>query len=347
MTAFLTNPRRTPRAAARCRAAVVSAEGAFESETEDVGARGCQLVSPARLTKGTRLQMVITSDGVPEPLRVAGTVAWVSAESPWRVGIAFHEAGFAEGARWFQRLVAAFPRVAPHGRVPDRISVEATVFLGSPPRFVVDFSPDETAVLRAIARGATIEELRPRLGARWPAGQRALFSLLSRQAVTLERAHAVHPDAWEKVLAEAEAPRAIAPPPGAGAVAAAPPRPAAPAPYAATPPPAAPTATPPPAARTPTPPPAARTATPAPGLAAGAAQPDFVGAGVGWRARAPRVRSQEAEATFQRAREEVQAGSIGAAIGLLRRALALAPGDPEIALALGQLAFKDRAQDPE
>lgn len=345
MTAFVTNPRRTPRAAVRCRAAVVSADGAFESETEDVGARGCQLVAPKRLTKGTRLHVVLTSDGVPEPLRVAGTVAWVSAEHPWRAGIAFDQAGFVEGARWFQRLVAAFPRIGPHGRVPDRISVEATVFLGSPPRFVVDFSPDETTVLRAVGRGVTIEELRLRLGLRWPAAQRALFSLLSRQAVTLERAHAVPSDAWENVLAEAEAPRAVeplAPEPRPGA--AVPPRPL-PAPSAATPPPAARIPTPAPTARVPTPPPAARVPTPPPGLAV--AQPDFVGAGVGWRARAPRVRSQEAEATFQRAREEVQSGSIGAAIALLRRALALAPGDPEIALALGQLAFKDRAQEPE
>jgi Flp pilus assembly protein TadD len=61
---------------------------------------------------------------------------------------------------------------------------------------------------------------------------------------------------------------------------------------------------------------------------------------VGWRRT--RGRSPEAQAVFDRALEELQSGTVNGAIALLRRALQLAPGDAEIAQALGKLAFKDR-----
>jgi hypothetical protein len=82
----------------------------------------------------------------------------------------------------------------------------------------------------------------------------------------------------------------------------------------------------------PTPPPS-YTSTPLPGA-------DFQGAGVGWR-RA-RTRSPEAQAAFDQALLELSQNLTNRAIASLRRALALAPGDPEIAAQLGKLAFKDR-----
>jgi Flp pilus assembly protein TadD len=54
------------------------------------------------------------------------------------------------------------------------------------------------------------------------------------------------------------------------------------------------------------------------------------------------VRSPQAQAAFERALVEIRASNVNGAIGLLREALALAPGDPEIAQQLGQLAFRDR-----
>jgi len=328
VSAPIVNPRRALRAPTRCRAAVVFLDGSFVAETENIGSRGCQIVSPARLCKGDRVQLVVTTDGVAEPLHAAGKVAWVSPEAPWRVGIAFDEGGFPEGARWFERLVATCPGAASRGRVPERIPVEATVFLGPPPRFLVDFTADEAALLRTVASGARIEALQAKFGARWPSAQRALFSLLSRQAVTLARGQAVHPDAWERILAGLETSAAVGWPA----------RPDTPAAAAR------------PAAAAPAPPPtgqagvAHRAVAAGAGRAAGPAQPDFLGAGVGWRA--PRARPAEAQAVLDRARTEVQAGNVTAAIALLRRALAYAPGDAEIAGALGALAFKDRTPDP-
>ena len=381
MAEFIVNPRRAPRAPAHCRATVATPGGAFEAETEDVSARGCQLIAPRPLRTGDRVEVAVSCAKLPEPLCVAGKVAWASPQAPWRAGIAFDEATVAVAKGWFDRLVATVPGLVGARRIPERIPVDATVYLGPPPRFLVDFTADEAALLRAIASGARIDELQARLRRDWPAAQRALFSLMARQAVTLVRGQAAHPEAWKKVLTEVEAsfaveslgsfpeplaraqvapparaPRTETPVPLATAQAqraaptspAPPPAPAAP-PWATHPPdqhgllelrddgpslelelPAPRTATPVPLAATPVPAP-----TPAP-------RHDFTGAGVGWRARAPRVRTPEAQGLYERAQAEIAAGHVNGAITLLRGALALSPGDPEIAETLGKLAFKDR-----
>jgi hypothetical protein len=54
-----------------------------------------------------------------------------------------------------------------------------------------------------------------------------------------------------------------------------------------------------------------------------------------------RRRSPEAQAAFERGLREMESGGAGAAASLLRRALSLAPGDPEIAEAIARLATRD------
>lgn len=395
MAEFIVNPRRAPRAPARCRAAVASASGSFEAETEDIGARGCQVVSPKGVRKGDYVKLTIANDSVPEPLRVSGRIAWVSAQFPWRVGIAFDEGAIAETTAWVEKLIASHPGLRTLRRLPDRIPVETMVYLGTPPRFVVDFDADEAALLRAIGSGSRVDELMARFRSRGPRVERALFSLIARSAVTLAHGSAVHPHSWKPVLDEVEALLAVealgtgpstlaAPPPEEREARTPVPRPApAPVTPAAMPIPAAPAratgaspiVTPyvPPRAPTPRPgsiPPVSPFGTPpqdpsrevdldqdvgltievvapsAPGHAAparGAARdPDLDGKGVGRRQPAGRARSGEAQATFDRARAEFSAGNVNGAIALLRRALALAPGDPEIADVLGKLAFRER-----
>jgi hypothetical protein len=56
-------------------------------------------------------------------------------------------------------------------------------------------------------------------------------------------------------------------------------------------------------------------------------------------------RSPDAQAAFERALAQSERGDVSGAVSLLRRALALAPGDPEIAEALGKLPLKDRPRD--
>jgi hypothetical protein len=375
MAEFIVNPRRAPRAPARCRAAVVSPAGAFEAETEDIGSRGCQVVSPKLVRKGDGLALVISNGKMGEPLRVTGRVAWVSAQPPWRIGIAFEAVHAPVCERWFDAFVAAHPGVGSFRRVPERIAVDATIYLGPPPRFLVDFTAD----------GATVDELMTRLRDGWPAAQRALFSLLARQAVTLSRGHAAHPDAWKKILTDVEASLAIeslgsvapslaAPPEPIRAAATPVPRPiATPVPIAPRPAEDRPTRTPLGTER--------RTYTPVqtgavpatsawgvpvqnpdrmleldeggPPLDIAAPSPQARGVGrtdssawgardgAGWRGTA-RARTPEVQDLLDRARAELAAANVNGAIALLRQALAQAPGDAEIADALGKLAFKDR-----
>jgi hypothetical protein len=303
---FIVNPRRAPRAPARCRAAVHTGDARFETETEDIGAMGCQVVSPRLVRKRHPVELIVTNEKVGEPLEANGEVAWVSAQAPWRVGIAFADASLAGCARWFERLVAAYPALAGYRRVPDRIRTDATVFLGAPPRFLVDFTSDEATLLRAIASGARLDELMARLRDGWPAAQRALFSLIARQAVTFQRGQAVHPDSWKRILSDIEASLAVESLGRAGAGVRAPP------------------AAPPPAIR---------------GADARGPQPDFEGAGIGWRTAA-RPRSPEAQAAYEGGLSELRAGNVAGALALLRRALSLAPGDAEIARQIGTVAFK-------
>jgi hypothetical protein len=363
MAEFIVNPRRAPRAPARCRAAVLHPRGRFEADTEDVGSMGCQVVAPKAVGRGDPVVLLVTCDRVDEPLEAKGRVAWVSAREPWRVGIAFDDGSLLAAARWFELLVAACPGLGGGRRVPDRIRTDAMVYLGPPPRFLLDFTRDEALLLRTIASGVRVDELMARFRDRWTAAQCALFSLLARQAVTLQRGQAVHPTSWRSVLTEIEASLAVE---SLGE-----PGPAAPArdsrgererPAALSRPPAAPSATPPlapprPRPREAPPPPPAATwpsrphdptrvvdlwddgpplelATPTPAPAAGG------GAGAG-RRNGPQRRSAAAQASYELALAHVRAGRVDAAIELLRHAMSLAPGDPDIARQLGALASKD------
>jgi hypothetical protein len=282
----------------------------------------------------------------------------VTEQPPWRAGIAFDEAGREDAALWFDRLVAAHPDLAGYRRVPQRLAVDQTVYLGPPPRFLVDFTADEAVLLRAIASGARIDELRARLRDRWEAAQRALFSLMARQAVTLQRGQSVHPESWKKILTDLEASLAIDSLGAAGIAA------------PIEPPPAAVEAKAPARAATPLAPepsgpvaPADRAAgielasddgaplelaepfaappeeAPAP-TAAASPNIDRSGAGLGWR-RKPK-RSADAQVAFDRGLSEIAAGNVTGGITFLRIALTLSPGDPEIAHHLGKVAFKPR-----
>jgi hypothetical protein len=314
MIEYIQNPRRTPRAPARCRTTVVSPRGTFEAETADVGPHGCQLVSPRHVRRGEPVQLEISHAAVKEPLRLAARIAWASNQAPWRLGVAFDAGAREDGCGWFEKVLASDRRLCAFRRVPDRIPVEASVFLGAPPRFVVDFTPDEAALLRAIGSGSSVAELRARLRDRWTAMQRALFSLLAHQHVTLSRGASVHPDAWKRIIAELEASLAVESlRRGSKACAAA----GEPARAESQP---------------------ARAGQPRAwslgvdmGATCSATSPLRAG---GRPLSAAGLRSAEAHGCYERALAELEAGRRAGGMALLRRALALAPGDPEIAGAL-------------
>lgn len=330
MLGYIVNPRRALRAPARCPAHVVAVGAAFHAVTEDVGARGCQVVAPGPVPSQERVRVKLQGGPGGRPLEVKGRVAWVSERAPWRVGIAFDEREVRESTRWMEKLLGENPALAPASRVPSRIPLESVVYLAAPPRLVVDFSEDEVTLLRAIASGARMDELHARLRSRWDEAQRALFSLLARQAVTFFRGAAVHPDAWRRILADHESAFAAAslersPPSG----------------YPSRPPSPEETA----AARS-----EARrleirpATTPAPergrAHATVAARP-AADAPPQRREPPPWGRSAEAHRCYEHALQEVEAGRPSGAVPHLRRALALAPGDAEIAGTLLGLLSRD------
>jgi hypothetical protein len=356
MADFVFNPRRAPRAPVRCRAEVAAGNGArWTAETEDVGPRGCQIVAPQKLAAGELVNLLITTEGLSRKLSVGGKVAWISPTEPWRLGIAYAEQDAAVSADWYDALVAKNPALAAYRGVPERISVDATVFLGPPPRLVMDFTSDEIQILRCVGSGISVGELMQRLKDIWGRAQHALFSLIVRRHLVLSRGASVLPATWKQILSDLEATLAVeelerstprAPPP---------PLPSQPFPAstpARTPAPGhtfVPAVSAPVHAAPPAPAPPARPETRA-GMRSldsggpwGAHEPhaDFKGAGVGWRTQ-PRPRSPEADQLFRHASLEAEAGRVDAAIGMLRQALQMSPGDPEIAALLGRLAFRDR-----
>jgi len=212
--------------------------------------------------------------------------------------------------------------------VPARIPLDATVWLAPPPRRVVDFGPDEVAVLRAVGSGATVFELLARLRDRGTAGQRAFFSLLAGRHVTLLRGGAVPVANWSSLLRTLEAELAVSSlsePPGGPAVT----RPApAPGPVAPAPPSSGRFAS--------------RPAPAPPGVIdAGGSDAETLELDVAPRRGAGR-RPLEAEEAYRLAEQELAAGRAVSALALLRRALALAPGDLEIARTMGEVASGKR-----
>jgi hypothetical protein len=312
---FLVNPRRAPRAPARCQARIQLTDAEWEAPTEDVGPRGCQVIVPRALTPGTRLQVALHSAAVPDPLVVAGRVAWVAPNAPWRAGIAFVEGALVASTRWFDRLLTAHPELSWARRIPSHLPMDAMVFLGRPPKYLFDFSRDEAAVLRHVASGVTVRELRYALRGRPEAATRAVFSLLARQHLTLARGASVHPLGWRQILADLEtsfAADALAAPP--------PPLPG-----------IAPAATP------------SREATTSSRPLESRAAHRRLDAGASWTYEAgPRrgARSPEAQGAFERALTELAAGRTETAIILLRRASASSPGDFEIGRTLAEVGFR-------
>jgi hypothetical protein len=315
---FIENPRKAPRIMVRCHVRATAAGVAFEGSTEDFGPHGCQVVSPRPFPKGTSIALVLSAADSPVPLQATGTVAWVSPHEPWRLGIAFGEAFRPSASRFFESLLAARPGLAEWRKVPSRISLDAMVWLAPPPRRLVDFTPEEVELLRSIGTGATIYELKARLRDRWALGLRAFFSLLSAQYITLSRGGAVPFANWSALLHQLEAELAVSSLSSPGA--------AEPTPLASRP-----------AATWPT---------------TAAARPSFDGSsGLDLdpsalqlaepaKASAFKTRRPEATEAFDQALAELDAGHHVSAVALLRRALALAPGDPEIARKLGEVASR-------
>ena len=376
MDEFVLNPRRSPRIPARCRASLGYRGATWEGETEDLGPSGCQIISPRPIAEGGKVQLSISSPRVPGSLEIMGRVAWITGTSPHRLGMAFVAGSGGDPEDWFHRFLEGDPKLAAAiRRVPERLPVSAWLFLAEPPSLIIDFAAEELALIRAVGNGATLSEVRVRLGREWDSTRRAVFALLTRRVVTLNTSGAVPFQRWKQVLDSAEAALAAD---NLGRPGLAELRFDAPLPQGRPAP--APVPRPAPAAARPDPPPPPRAVRPAPAAPASARRAEVPGLGIAGAealmerdilpgslddeetislatadetavapAAAPSpasrpggARPARAQELFDRARAEHAAGDVHAAIQHLREALSAAPHDPEIGALLGQLAFKDR-----
>lgn len=103
--------RRITRVCVCCRVVVRDRYGVWTAVTEDVSARGCQVVSTRLLRSGTLLELTLASDLFHEELVVTGEVVWAT---PTRLGVAF--VGAVDGSLAPEAWLA---KVIEHGEIPD------------------------------------------------------------------------------------------------------------------------------------------------------------------------------------------------------------------------------------
>ncbi len=363
---YISNPRRAPRVPARLRVEVLHRGLDFRAETEDVGPKGCLVVSPHPLDPGAWVRLMLEADRLPEKLRVTGRVVWAIQPARDRAGVAFAETQVERNQdpfAWFERLMRASPGLVPLLRhVPDRLPLDTPLYLLPPPRFIVDFSEAELGLIAGMRNGATVEHLLRRMEPERKNEGRLIFALLSRRVLGLSAREACDPSAWRPVLQQAGvlsglevddepeevvqlADLAFEPDP-AGAFSMAEreilPSWLSQANPGWSEPPGSPIIVPPPE---PAAPPIRAPAAPARSQPAATRAPPAATAPAAESPaakRPPMVRSPQAQQHFEHALASAAGGDLHGAIQLLRQALALSPRDPEISQALGQLAFKDR-----
>jgi len=198
------NPRRVPRAPASCEARCLLPGGGFwASDTTDVSPGGIQLHAPGPFNVGDPLKLTLTSERVEGLLATTGRVAWASTKPPWRIGVAFDAPFTGDSARWFEKLLAAYPGLATFQNAPSSIETSTTIFLGPAPRVAPDLTRDEATLLRAVGAGTTAARLREQLLDDWPALEGSLFALLGKKHLTLDPGAAGPVDAWAPYLASA------------------------------------------------------------------------------------------------------------------------------------------------
>ncbi|MBI5070638.1 MAG: PilZ domain-containing protein [Deltaproteobacteria bacterium] len=380
-TSYVDNPRRFPRVPARLRV-VVSARGeGFEAETEDLGPGGCLVLLPRPLVQGVQVRVALDASAVPERLSVVGHVAWARAGERIRAGVAFDlkQPGAVRPQAWFQKLMAADPAMASRiSRAPERIAVDAPLYLLPPPRRILDILPGEAALLRRLDNGVTPRQLLAGTAQEVVLATRHLFSLFEKRVLTLALGQSAPAWQWRETLARLEdegaierveledigeaaapldpprpvPPPAIRSPPLLHPEALAPrrsapaPRPRRPDLPSLTP---APVLTPssrptPPPVSPPAPPPVARPAPP-PVVRSAPEAPTPAPLVTGAESRPERAshaRPPQAQQCLDLAKKAAEEGNYHTAIGLLRRGLQIAPRDPEIADLLGRFAFRGR-----
>jgi hypothetical protein len=199
--ATIQNPRRVPRALARCEARCLLPGGGFwAAGTLDFGPHGCQLFAPRPYRRGEPVKLVLTNERLDGELPVAGTVAWAANKEPWHLGVAFDGPFLPAATRWFDELARAYPGLATFGASPRELAFTETLRLGPVPQVAPELNAADARVLRELGAGVTVGELRERLAASWAVIEGPLFALVGRGLITLDAAQAGTPAGWAPIL---------------------------------------------------------------------------------------------------------------------------------------------------
>jgi hypothetical protein len=108
----MTRPRRDPRLPVRLDVQLAVSSVGHQGHTEDVGAKGCSLLVPMRLSTGTRVRLLLLPAGSAGPLSVGATVIWGKAPG-LRHGLVFDAVDAGRAAAWFAALAAGITRLEP------------------------------------------------------------------------------------------------------------------------------------------------------------------------------------------------------------------------------------------
>jgi hypothetical protein len=197
--------RRAPRVPVRLAVTLRHAGEAWAVETEDVGPRGCQVVSERALPPGAPVVLAVSCPALDRAVAGTGRVTWVRPDAPIRLGISFEVPVAQRG--WFDALLASDPRAERAAvRAPIRLPGETPLCLGEPPTTLLDFSEDERAVLATIGRGTTAAKLADALAPRFHRARGALFSLIARRLVRLHAGPPGAAERWRAALGPSGAP---------------------------------------------------------------------------------------------------------------------------------------------
>lgn len=166
-----------PRLVARCRVRIRDRVGVWEGETEDVGPRGCRIVTPRPQTVGALVGLTLASERVAQALEVTGQIVWTRLERSPRAGVSFAGGSSAPGAlgpaAWFEALAAA-----------ER-EARSAALLGEPPEIVVEI--EEPVAVPA----SLVERISRRARELLAAGERAAAEVILRRALALAPGDAV------------------------------------------------------------------------------------------------------------------------------------------------------------
>jgi hypothetical protein len=198
VSTFVANARRTLRLPVRCEVRIEVDGIGYDGFAEDLSARGCLLVAPIRLRTESHVRLLLRREGAPSPLSVGAVVVWRKSRPSGHHGMIFDPGDRLRAQAWFDQSMENHTELLHLDRVPDRLPLQARVYLSGALNLPPRLADEETVVARLACGPSTVSDLCSLLGPDTRRARRALFSLLNRGAVTLDLAEMADRDAGRR-----------------------------------------------------------------------------------------------------------------------------------------------------